>query len=35
VHTAITTDEVGLPTLEWHSDTAVIQAEEAVDGWYA
>ncbi|MEV7720571.1 hypothetical protein [Streptomyces sp. NPDC088184] len=33
--TSITTDATGLPTLDWHFDQDVLQAEAAVDGWYA
>ncbi|WP_413797811.1 IS1634 family transposase [Streptomyces iranensis] len=31
----ITTDEHGTPTLAWHFDQDVLNAEAAVDGWYA
>jgi len=35
LHTSITTDDTGRPTLDWHFDQDVLQAEAAVDGWYA
>ena len=35
LHTEITTDDTGRPTLDWHFDQDVLQAEAAVDGWYA
>ncbi len=35
LHTDITTDETGRPALSWHFDRDVLQAEAAVDGWYA
>jgi transposase len=35
LHTEITTDETGRPALSWHFDEDVLQAEAAVDGWYA
>ncbi|MGW2902594.1 IS1634 family transposase [Streptomyces sp. NPDC001204] len=31
----ITEDETGVPSLEWHFDQEVLDAEAAVDGWYA
>ncbi|MFI6061373.1 hypothetical protein [Streptomyces sp. NPDC051286] len=35
LRTSIATDATGLPTLDWHFDQDVLQAEAAVDGWYA
>ncbi|MBV7652676.1 hypothetical protein [Streptomyces albidoflavus] len=35
LRTSITTNATGLPTLDWHFDQDVLQAEAAVDGWYA
>ncbi|MFS4098033.1 IS1634 family transposase [Streptomyces sp. AF1A] len=35
LHTEITTDDTGRPALDWHFDQDVLQAEAAVDGWYA
>ncbi|MFJ7280217.1 IS1634 family transposase [Kitasatospora sp. NPDC098663] len=35
LRTTITTDEAGRPGLEWHFDQEVLDAQEAVDGWYA
>jgi hypothetical protein len=35
LHTEITTDDTGRPALSWHFDQDVLQAEAAVDGWYA
>lgn len=35
LRTEITVDDTGRPTLTWHFDTEVLQAEQAVDGWYA
>jgi transposase len=35
LRTEITVDDTGRPTLTWHFDTDVLQAEQAVDGWYA
>ncbi|MEE4593629.1 hypothetical protein V2J94_17320 [Streptomyces sp. DSM 41524] len=32
---SITTDEHGAPSLAWHFDQDVLNAEAAVDGWYA
>jgi transposase len=31
----VTGNETGVPALEWHFDAGVLQAEAAVDGWYA
>ncbi|WP_330433966.1 IS1634 family transposase [Streptomyces sp. NBC_00825] len=31
----VTEDDSGVPALEWHFDDGVLQAEAAVDGWYA
>ena len=35
MHVVITTDEAGRPALSWHLDQDSLQAEAAVDGWYA
>ncbi|KUL44899.1 hypothetical protein ADL28_39115 [Streptomyces violaceusniger] len=35
LHTAVTTDAAGRPALHWPFDQAVLDAEAAVDGWYA
>jgi transposase len=35
LHTTITTNEAGKPTLAWHYDQAAIDADAAADGWYA
>jgi transposase len=35
LRTEITTDDTGRPALSWHFDEEVLQAEAAVDGWYA
>ncbi|MFI6061647.1 hypothetical protein [Streptomyces sp. NPDC051286] len=35
LRTSVTTDVAGRPALHWHFDQAVIDAEAAVDGWYA
>jgi transposase len=35
LRTTTGTDEAGRPTLDWHFDQAVIDAETAIDGWYA
>jgi transposase len=35
LRTEITTDDTGRPILAWHFDQDVLQAETAVDGWYA
>jgi transposase len=35
LRTGITVDDTGRPALAWHFDQGVLQAEEAVDGWYA
>ncbi|MDW8806149.1 hypothetical protein P1P68_15475 [Streptomyces scabiei] len=35
LRTSITTNVTGLPTLDGHFDQDVLQAEAAVDGWYA
>lgn len=35
LRTEITTDDTGRPALSWHFDDDVLQAEAAVDGWYA
>ncbi|MET7719145.1 IS1634 family transposase, partial [Streptomyces sp. NPDC005407] len=35
LHTEITTDETGRAALSWHFDDDGLQAEAAVDGWYA
>lgn len=32
---AVTGDENGVPALTWHFDAGVLEAEAAVDGWYA
>jgi transposase len=35
LRTEITVDDTGRPALAWHFDEEVLQAEQAVDGWYA
>ncbi|WP_206306827.1 IS1634 family transposase [Streptomyces sp. F001] len=35
LRTTVTTDTAGRPALHWHFDQAVLDAEAAVDGWYA
>ncbi|MFG2386056.1 IS1634 family transposase [Streptomyces avermitilis] len=35
LRTEITTDDTERPALSWHFDEDVLQAEAAVDGWYA
>lgn len=35
LRTSITTDDTGRPALDWHFDQAVLDAQAAVDGWYA
>ncbi|MFD0502282.1 hypothetical protein ACFQ0G_03530 [Streptomyces chiangmaiensis] len=35
LRTTIGTDEAGRPTLEWHFDQDVLDAQAAADGWYA
>ncbi|MFB8034217.1 IS1634 family transposase [Streptomyces sp. NPDC056004] len=35
LHIETTTDDAGRPALAWHFDEDVLQAEAAVDGWYA
>jgi transposase len=35
LRTTITTDEAGRPTLEWHFDQDILNAQAAADGWYA
>lgn len=35
LRTEITTDATGRPALNWHFDQDLLQAEAAVDGWYA
>lgn len=35
LRTAVTTDSDGRPSLTWHFDQDVLDAEKAADGWYA
>ncbi|QFQ99376.1 IS1634 family transposase [Streptomyces phaeolivaceus] len=35
LRTEITVDDTGRPALAWHFDEEELQAEQAVDGWYA
>jgi transposase len=35
LHTTVTTDEAGRPTLTWHFDQNILDSQAAADGWYA